>query len=334
MLFSVVVPVYNEAAVLPAFWNRLSGVLKQVGCAWEVLFVNDGSRDGTPELLAELSRQEPRVKVLSFSRNFGHQAAITAGLDFAAGDAVAMMDADLQDPPELLPQMLQLYEQGYEVVSAQRASRRGDPWLKRKTATLFYWVMRRAMSERLLPEVGDYRLFSREALEAIRGFREQHRFMRGLVAWLGLKEAVVSFHREPRFEGESKYPLLKMLRLSWTGISSFSALPLRIATLCGFMLCFIAFGFFLYVLYGVFVIRNVVPGWASLAALQCLFSGITLVSVGLTADYVARIYDESKNRPLYIVSGMTNMRRPDVTPPRAVICCRDPAGSPADGAPR
>ena len=290
-------------------------VLKQVGCAWEVLFVNDGSRDGTPELLAELSRQEPRVKVLSFSRNFGHQAAITAGLDFAAGDAVAMMDADLQDPPELLPQMLQLYEQGYEVVSAQRISRRGDNWLKRKTATLFYWVMRRAMSERLLP--------GSRGLPAVqsRGARSRTRLSRtapvharpgGLARAEGGRcllspRAAVRGGKQVSAPEDAAAVLDRYLLAP--------ALPLRIATLCGFMLCFIAFGFFLYVLYGVFVIRNVVPGWASLAALQCLFSGITLVSVGLTADYVARIYDESKNRPLYIVSGMTNMRRPDVLLP-------------------
>jgi dolichol-phosphate mannosyltransferase len=254
-----------------------------------------------------MSAADRRLKVLDFSRNFGHQVAITAGLDHADGDAALVLDADLQDPPELLPEMLNLLRHGYEVVSAQRQSRPGDSVWKRLTASLFYWFMRKFVDQRLLPEVGDFRLFSRSAVLAIRQFREQHRFMRGLVAWLGLKEVIIPFQREERAHGMTKYPLLKMLQLSWTAVSSFSALPLRVSTNLGFLVMIFGVGYLFYSIFAAYVAKTTIHGWTSLVCLQVIFSGAILMAVGVLGSYVARIYEESKNRPLYVVSRSTNV---------------------------
>lgn len=302
MFLSFVIPVYNEADSLPQLVRALRHILSQMDCDYELLFVNDGSTDDSLDLLRATAISDSRMKILAFGRNFGHQAAITAGLDFASGDAVVVMDADLQDPPDLIPKMVELYRQGYEVVSAQRVTRRGDGIFKRATATLFYWIMRRMVDERLVPEVGDFRLFSRSAILAIRSFREQHRFMRGLVAWMGLKEALLPFERQARSGGSTKYSLFKMVRFAWTAISSFSALPLRLSLPFGAALTTGGAAYFLYSIYSAVVEKTTVPGWTSLVCLQVVFSGATLMAVGLLGDYVARIYEETKGRPLYIVS--------------------------------
>jgi dolichol-phosphate mannosyltransferase len=322
MLLSVVIPIYNEEEALPYLLPALRKVLMEMPCTYEIVFVNDGSRDRSPELLERVAAEDVRVKVVSFSRNFGHQAAITAGMDFALGDAVVVMDADLQDPPEILKQMVEYFEQGYDVVSAQRVSRKTDSYFKRFTAAGFYWVMRHMVDSRLVPEVGDFRLFSREALIAICAFREQHRFMRGLVAWLGLKEAIVPFERQSRIAGETKYPLIKMLRFAWTAISSFSALPLRISMILGLVFCFAAFLYLAYSIYAALVLHAVVPGWASLVVLQCFFSGVTLFVLGLVGDYVAKIFEETKFRPLYVVNNAFNVVSRGERIERAVILNR------------
>ena len=319
MLLSIIIPVYNEAESLPALMARLQPIVRGLDCDYELIFVNDGSTDETSRMLQELCAVDQRVKVLSFSRNFGHQTAITAGLDFANGDATAVMDADLQDPPELLPEMLRLMRQGYEVVSAQRQARPGDGILKRGTASAFYWFMRRFVDQRLLPEVGDFRLFSRSAVLAIRRFREQHRFMRGLVAWLGLKEAIVPFQREERAHGTTKYPLFKMLQLAWTAVSSFSALPLRLSTNLGFVVILFGIGYLLYSIFVALIAKTAIQGWTSLVCLQIIFSGAILMAVGLVGNYVARVYEESKQRPLYVVSHLQNLPMPVVGPERGVV---------------
>ena len=319
MLLSVVIPVYNEAEALPFLFCSVEKVLKNMDCSYELILVNDGSRDATPQILLKAAAANQRIKVLEFSRNFGHQAAITAGLDFASGDAVVVMDADLQDPPEILPEMVELFRRGYDVVSAQRIQREGETIFKRATASLFYWVMRRMVDEHMLPEVGDFRLFSRAAIVAIRGFREQHRFMRGLVAWLGLKEVIVPFRRHERSSGNTKYSLLKMLRFAWTAISSFSALPLRFSLAIGLFVAFGGFSYLLYTLYAALVLKVTVPGWTSLVALQVIFSGATLIAIGLLGDYVARIYEESKGRPLYVLNDMVNLKHPETEVRRAVV---------------
>jgi glycosyltransferase involved in cell wall biosynthesis len=308
MLLSVVIPVFNEVETLGLMMPRLREALQELN--WEVIFVNDGSTDGSLDLLHWTAITDHRVKVVSFSRNFGHQAAITAGLDFAEGDAVVVMDADLQDPPELLPRMVTLFEQGYDVVSPQRGAREGETLFKRWSAAVFYRVMARMADRRLAADVGDFRLFSRRAVLAIRSFREHHRFMRGLVAWLGLREAILPFERQTRAAGETKYPLLKMLRFAWTAISSFSVLPLRLSVAAGALLSCAGFGYLFYVLYLAFCTTRLVPGWASIVVLQCIFSGMILLALGVIGDYVARNYEQSKGRPLYVVTGALNLRVP------------------------
>ncbi len=323
MMLSLVIPVFNEGEVLPALWKALRPTLDRMDCDHEIILVNDGSKDGTAAILDEAAEADPRVKVLHFSRNFGHQAAITAGLDFAQGDAVVVMDADLQDPPDLLPQMVALYRMGFDVVSAQRVGREGESRFKRGTAAIFYGLMRRAVDERLPVQVGDFRLFSRGAVVALRGLREQHRFMRGMVAWLGLKEAILPFSRPARAAGTTKYPAWKMLRFAWTAITSFSALPLKLSLVGGLLLTTLGIFYSAYVVYETFVLRTTVRGWSSLVCFQVLFSGATLTAIGLVGDYVARIYEELKCRPLYVVSDARNLEARVILPPRSAWMPRD-----------
>ena len=318
MLLSLVIPVFNEEEALPWLFEAIRPILESMNCDHEIIFIDDGSRDGTARILADAARSDPRVKVLGFSRNFGHQAAITAGLDFASGDAVVVMDADLQDPPGLLPEMVTLYRQGFDVVSAQRVGREGEGPFKRGTAALFYALMRRAVDERLRPQVGDFRLFSRGAVLAIRGFREQHRFLRGLVAWLGLKEAIIPFHRPARVAGTTKYPTWKMAQFAWTAISSFSALPLKASLVGGLALTAAGLVYSAFVVHEALVLKTTVRGWSSSICVQLVFSGATLTALGLIGDYVARIYEEVKGRPLYVVGESFNVPRGAAGPPRGV----------------
>lgn len=315
---SIAIPVYNEAVSLPLLFAGLRPVLATLDCDYELLFVNDGSTDGSLAILQKEAAADGRVKILDFSRNFGHQAALTAAIDFCESDALVIMDADLQDPPELLPEMIRLFREGYDVVSPQRTARRGDSWFKRKTASLFYSLIRRLTEDRVPPEVGDFRLLSRAAVLAMRQLREQHRFVRGMVGWLGLKEALLPFERQPRAAGETKYSLWAMIRLSWTAITSFSAFPLRACMAAGFIASGLALMYFFYAAY-VYYRHSVVPGWTSIMFLQCLFFGMTLVSIGLVGQYVARIYDESKSRPLYVLTRAVNIDLESVPVTRAVI---------------
>jgi polyisoprenyl-phosphate glycosyltransferase len=325
MLLSIVIPVYNEREVLTALLSALRRTMKDHS-NYEVILVDDGSTDGSAAALRDAAESDPHIKVLFFSRNFGHQAAITAGLDFASGDAVAVMDADLQDPPELLPQMFDLLNQGYDVVSAQRLTRDGEGLLKRYTAKMFYWLIRKMVNERIQNEVGDFRLFSRRAVLAIRELREQHRFMRGMVAWLGLREVILPYHRNPRAAGKTKYSPVKMFRFAWTAITSFSTLPLRLSVLFGFFVAGFGFAYAVYSVLQAKVFKATVPGWTSIVCLNIIFSGATLIAIGLVGEYVAHIYEEAKGRPLYVVSDSANMKgaRPHVV--KAVIL--PPSGDP------
>ncbi len=317
MLLSIVIPVLNEAQTLPLLLDRLRDTLQEKN--WEVIFVDDGSQDATPNLLAREALRDQRIKLLRFSRNFGHQAAVTAGLDFANGDAVVVMDADLQDPPDVLPRMLALFDQGYDIVSPQRNTREGETWFKRWTAKVFYKVLSRMADQPLTPNVGDFRLFSRRAVLAIRSLREQHRYLRGMVAWLGLREAILLFDRKPRAAGVTHYPLLKMVRFAWTAVTSFSAFPLRISIAAGCALSGAGFIYLLRVMYLAMWTTKLVPGWASVVALQCVFSGMILLALGAIGDYVGRNYEEAKQRPLYVVSELRNIAETQMIQPRAVI---------------
>jgi len=317
MLLSIVIPVLNEVETVPLMLERLRSSLRDV--TWEVIFVDDGSTDATSSVLGREALRDRRVKVIRFSRNFGHQAAVTAGLDFADGDAVVVMDADLQDPPELLLSMLDLFERGYDIVSPQRNSRSGETIFKRWSAKMFYRVLSRLADQPITPDVGDFRLYSRRAVLAIRSLREQHRYMRGLVAWLGLKEAMLPFDRNARAAGQTNYPLLKMLRFAWTGVTSFSAFPLRISLAAGCILSAAGFLYLLRVLYLALWTTSLVPGWASVIALQCVFSGMILLALGAIGDYVARNYEEAKERPLYVVTEARNVSLTEKSLPRAIL---------------
>jgi dolichol-phosphate mannosyltransferase len=317
MLLSIVIPVYNEERVLPLLVTRLSDALR--GVNWEVIFVDDGSRDKSAAVIRDCAQTNDRIRMIGFSRNFGHQAAITAGLDFAQGDAVVVMDADLQDPPELLPEMIKLFEQGFDVVSPQRTNREGESAFKIWTAKIFYRMIVWLSGGHMAEDVGDFRLFSRRAVLALRSMREQHRFMRGMVGWLGLREAILPFARESRAAGETKYSLLKMLRFAWTAVSSFSAAPLRLSLGAGILLSCAGFVYLSYVVYLATFTKQLVPGWASVVVLQCVFSGMILIALGAVGDYVARIYEESKGRPLYVAESVLNIRPPQEGIERAIL---------------
>jgi dolichol-phosphate mannosyltransferase len=316
-LVSLVIPVLNEEEAAPHLIEELRTILH--GVRWEVVFVDDGSTDRTAGIIEAASCVDKRFRLLRFSRNFGHQAAVTAGLDFAEGDAVIVMDADLQDPPELLPKMVDLFIEGYDIVSPRRISRDSDSRFKRWTAATFYSILTRMADQPMAPEVGDFRLFSRRAVLAIRSLREQHRYMRGMAAWLGLKEVMVPFERQARVAGSTHYSLLKMIRLAWTGISSFSAFPLRISMYAGSLLSFAGFCYLARVVYLALFTHELVPGWASVVALQCAFSGVILLAIAAIGDYVGRTYEEAKHRPLYVVSELVNLAYPAVAPGRAVV---------------
>lgn len=317
MLLSIVIPVMNEAGNIPLILSRLRKSLSAF--TWELIFVDDGSTDDTCSIIRIAASADTRIRLLEFSRNFGHQAAVTAGLDFAEGDAVIVMDGDLQDPPELLPQMVGLFEQGYDVVSPRRLVRKGETLLKQGTATLFYRCMSYLTDQRLTRDVGDFRLFSRRAVRAIRSLREQHRFLRGMSSWLGLREFVISFERPARAAGCTKYSMLKMLRFGWTAVTSFSAFPLKLSMSAGAILSGAGFLYLLRVVYLALFTHALVPGWASVVALQCAFSGMILLALGIAGDYIARTYEESKLRPLYVVADGCNVIYPERMPQRTII---------------
>ena len=306
-LLSLVIPVYNEAEVLPTLFDQVAGLLAQLPCPGEVVFVNDGSRDRSLELLRDAALRDPRCKVVSLARNFGHQIAATAGLDAARGDAVVLMDADLQDPPELVPEMIGQYRLGYDVVYAQRTRRTGESIFKRASAWLFYRVMRLLVYKDLQPDVGDFRLISRRCLDALRQMREMHRFLRGMVAWVGFPQVGVPFVRPPRAAGRTKYSLAGMVRLAWTAALSFSPLPLRLSLVLGVLMLGVGLAYGIYGTVEYVLGYPLVRGWFSLIVLNCLGWGTTMMAIGILGEYVARIYEEIKGRPLYLIADTWNL---------------------------
>lgn len=301
-VISLVIPIWNEEAVIPELYRRVLQVMAQVDEPWELVCVNDGSSDQSLALLVELHQQDPRVKVLAFSRNFGHQIAITAGADFAEGDAVIVMDADLQDPPEVLLRMIEQWRAGYEVVYAKRVKREGETWFKLTTAKLFYRLLQNITDVEIPLDTGDFRLMDRRVVLAMRRLREKHRFMRGLSSWVGFKQIGVEYERAERYAGETHYPLQKMVRLALTAITGFSYLPLQLATYLGFGLAFLS-------LLGI-VVTIVLRlsgslfflGQATTLVSVLFLGGIQLIVLGIIGEYLGRIYDEVKGRPLYIIA--------------------------------
>jgi len=299
--YSVVIPVFNEEEGLPALWERLSAALDKLDGPSEAVFVNDGSKDGTLDGLKRLRASDPRVKIISFSRNFGHQIAISAGMDYSSGRAVVVIDADLQDPPELIPDMIEKWRDGYEVVYAVREKREGESRFKLLTAALFYRVLRRLTNVDIPVDVGDFRLVGRRALDALCGMREHHRFVRGMVSWVGFPQTGVGYQRAPRFAGETKYPLKKMVKFAFDGITSFSWVPLRLASYFGLIAAIISFLVVVWALYVKFILRDAIPGWSSLIVAVMAVASVQFLTLWIVGEYVGRIYDEVRQRPLYII---------------------------------
>ena len=303
-MLSIVIPLYNEEPVIPHLRKRLAEFLPQLPCAVELVLVNDGSRDGTVVALQNWADASPNVRVISLSRNFGHQAASTAGLDHVHGDGTVLMDADLQDPPELILRMIAEYQKGFDVVYAQRESRMGEGWAKRATAWLYYRLMILSGCKNLPPDTGDFRLISASCLQALRSMRETHRFIRGMVAWVGFPQTAVRFVRAPRVAGETKYDLARMLRFAWTGAVSFSPMPLRLVFGFGIGVAIAAVFIGVYAVGAMLLHYYVVPGWTSIMFTLCLIGSFVLIGLGMVGEYVAKIFEESKGRPLYIVDAV------------------------------
>ncbi|MEZ4589998.1 MAG: glycosyltransferase family 2 protein [Chloroflexota bacterium] len=300
---SIVAPVYNEEAVLAELHRRVSEVLDQLGEPWELVLVNDGSGDRSAEVIAELHQKDPRVKGISFSRNFGFQVAVTAGLNHAQGDAVILTDADLQDPPEVYPKMIAKWREGYEVVYGVRASREGETWFKLFTAKLFYRLIQRITSIDIPLDTGDFRLMDRRVVQAINNMPERNRFLRGMIPWVGFKQTGVAYERASRFAGESKFGSVRqMLPFALDAITSFSYLPLQLATYLGFLIAVISgLAILTVILVRLFGPHNPLLGQATTLVSVLFLGGVQLISLGIIGEYLGRIYDEVKGRPLYLV---------------------------------
>jgi glycosyltransferase involved in cell wall biosynthesis len=309
---SVVAPLYNEEGNVAELVRRLTAAVQDIPelDGYELVLVNDGSTDRTLSLLREQMEGDPHIVVVNLSRNFGHQLAATAGLDAAQGDAVVLIDADLQDPPELIPTMVRRWTEGYDVVYAVRRNRAGESKFKLLTARAFYRITRRLTKVSIPVDTGDFRLMSRRVVDALKTIRERHRFIRGLVSWVGYSQAAVEYDRDQRYTGSTKYPVSKMLRFAIDGITSFSDIPLRFASYLGFIVSAVAFAVaILEILIRIFTGYNV-PGYTSLIFAILFLGGVQLIGIGILGEYVGRIYDEIKGRPLYLVSSVERAPRP------------------------
>jgi glycosyltransferase involved in cell wall biosynthesis len=302
-VLSVVVPAYNEQEVLEAFHARLVPVMDAIGQPWEVVFVNDGSRDATLDIMLRLQAADPRVAVVNLSRNFGKEIALTAGLDHAAASAaVVVIDADLQDPPEVIPDLVAAWRRGFDVAYAQRRVREGETWMKRATASAFYRLMQRVGGKvQLPPNTGDFRLMSRRALDALLSLREQHRFMKGLFAWVGFPSVPVLYDRAPRAAGTTKWNYWKLWNFSLEGITSFTLGPLKVATYLGLATAVFASGYGALIVFRTLVWGNPVAGYPSLMAVVLFLGGVQLMTLGIIGEYLGRVFNETKGRPLYVL---------------------------------
>lgn len=305
---SVVVPLYNEELVIAEMYKRLTAVL--VDCAleaYEIILVNDGSQDNTLELAEDICQSDERVKLISFSRNFGHQIAITAGMDRSQGEAVVVIDADLQDPPEVIPEMMAKWESGYQVVYGVREERKGESWFKLFTAAAFYRILKRLTSVEIPVDTGDFRLMDRKVLHEFNQMREQSRFVRGMVSWVGFRQGEVRYSRDERLAGETKYPFKKMFKFALDGMLSFSQIPLKISSAFGLISSVISFMFMVYgLIVKYFFPQYAIPGWASIFSAVLFLGGVQLICLGVLGEYIGRIYEEIKKRPLYIVDKEVN----------------------------
>lgn len=301
--FSIIAPIYNERESLPELYRRVSEVMDSTGEPWELVLVDDGSRDGSTDIIRDLAGRDSRVRPVIFARNFGHQIAVTAGLDYSRGDAVVIIDADLQDPPEIILELIDKWREGYEVVYAVRAEREGETWFKKTTAAIFYRLIYSITDVKIPLDTGDFRLMDRKVVDVMNQMREHHRFLRGMSAWVGFRQIGVSYRRAARFAGETKYPFRKMLKLALNAITGFSYFPLQLATYMGF----IAAGISILAIPVVVVLRiigqgAILGGQATTLIAVLFLGGVQLISLGILGEYLGRVYDEVKGRPLYIVS--------------------------------
>jgi glycosyltransferase involved in cell wall biosynthesis len=300
--YTVIAPCWNEEGNLPELYRRIKEVLEQTNEPWELLLINDGSTDRTAELMRELNQTDPRVHFVEFARNFGHQLAVTAGMDYALGDAVVLIDSDLQDPPELILEMIEKWKQGYQVVYAIREERKGETWFKLFTAKLFYRIIYRITDVDIPLDTGDFRLMDRQVVAQMQKMREHHRFIRGMTSWVGFKQTGVYYVREERFAGETKYPIRKMVRFAITAITGFSIFPLQLATFLGFIIALLSAIFILVVIIARLSGGHAFEGQATTLVMVLFLGSIQLISLGIVGEYLGRIYDEVRGRPLYVVN--------------------------------
>ena len=309
--YSIVAPVFNEEETLPEFYRRIFAVVQELDSAAELLLIDDGSTDNSLALMQELQAQESFVRIISFSRNFGHQVAITAGIDYAKGDAVIVIDSDLQDPPEVIHELVSKWKAGAELVLAVRSARRGESWFKRATASFFYRLIDKLTDLHIPKDSGDFRLMDRKVVQALRKVREQHRFMRGLSVWVGFKRDEVVYVRDERFAGRSKYPLSRMLRFATDGITSFSHVPMQLAMTLGFFFAGVALLGIPAIIALRFSGNREFFGQATTLVSVLLLGGVQLICLGIIGEYLGRIYNEVRRRPLYLISGKWGFDRDD-----------------------
>lgn len=307
-LLSIVVPVYNERQALPLLYERVTAVLQSVAMDNELILVDDGSKDGSDEWIKALAMRAPNIRAVRLSRNFGKEAALTAGIDHAHGDAVIILDADLQDPPELIPKMLQAWRDGADVVAMKRRTRAGETFSKRASAHLFYRLLNRISDTDIPADTGDFRLMSRKAVNALAALPERNRYMKGLFAWIGLPTTVIEYDRAPREAGQSQWNYFGLLRLAFEGITSFSIAPLRLATLAGVTTALIGMLFAAWIVVKTLVMGEPTPGYPSLIALITFLGGVQLVSIGLLGEYMGKTYFEAKQRPVYLLRDVSQSK--------------------------
>ncbi len=299
--YSIIAPIFNEFDNIPELYRRVSEVMDSTGEPWELILVDDGSSDGSTDRIRELAANDKKVRPIIFARNFGHQIAVTAGLDYARGQAMVIIDADLQDPPETILELAKKWKEGYEVVYAVRAEREGESWFKLLTASLFYRLIYRITDVKIPLDTGDFRLIDRKVVDVMNSMRERHRFLRGMSSWIGFKQIGVEYKRAARLSGETKYPLKKMLKFAQDGITGFSYFPLQIATYIGFVAAGLGVLTIPVVIFGRLAGSEAFYGQASTLIAVLFFGGVQLISLGILGEYIGRIYDEVKGRPLYVV---------------------------------